>query len=106
MVELHVQAAASAYQRDEIYSWRREPLKNKTPLPIRRVFRCFETVPELITREKTPEDAMKAKERSFMNKAWREKYFSPAWLKLYAKWIPTCIELLFIVSIFDDIPLA
>lgn len=83
----------------DIVTWDRNMIKDKTPRSIKLVYWCMESVPELIKRQPIQGDASDYIMRDFMSREWRKEYFSRRWLTLYGRWIPTCFALLVLVSI-------
>jgi hypothetical protein len=78
----------------DIVTWDRDMIKNKTPMSIKLVYWCIESVPELIRR-----DTQDYIIRVFMTREWRKEYFSKRWLTLYGRWIPACFALSVLVNI-------
>ena len=83
----------------DIVTWDRDMIKDKTPMSIKLVYWCMASVPELIRRQPIEADTLDYIVRDFMSREWRKEYFSQRWLTLYGRWIPTCFALLVLVNI-------
>jgi hypothetical protein len=92
---LKVQSTITSPQ--DIVTWDRDIIKDKTPWSIKLVYWCMKSVPELIKQQPIQADTSDYVKRKFMSKEWRKEYFSRRWLILYSRWIPTCLALLVLV---------
>lgn len=97
LAPLKVQSTITSPQ--DIVTWDRDMIKDKTPMSIKLVYWCMESVSELIKRQPIQADTRDYTVRDFMSREWRKEYFSQRWLTLYGRWIPTCFALLILVNI-------
>lgn len=89
-------------------SWDRIGFQDTTPLMIKWVYWIMESVPRLHKASNTESvrrrhqyhnapNAINPHPRSF--KEWCKEYLSKQWLTVYARWIPGCLVLLFLLAV-------
>jgi hypothetical protein len=110
-------------------TWERTDLEDITPLSIRLVYWCMDSVNRLISQQPTQDEgsqplplplpdgrggfvgasSLAEAGRVFMSKEWRQEYLSKRWFAVYWRYPITCLGLLvlvrFIASFFELVSL-
>ena len=95
-------------------TWERTDLEDITPLSIKLVYWCMDSVNELISQQPTRDEGSQPLPlplpdgrggfvgalnlgRVFMSKEWRQEYLSKHWFTVYWRYPITCLGLLVLV---------
>jgi hypothetical protein len=115
LAPLKVQAAPNCRSSADRITWERTDLEDITPLSIRLVYWCMDSVKELINQQPTQDEDsqplplpdgrggfdgasnLAQAGRMFMSKEWRQEYLSKRWFTVYWRYPITCLGLLVLV---------
>jgi hypothetical protein len=103
---LKVQGTTDSHHPQDNVTWERSIFKDKTPIMTKLVLWCVKSVPELaqggqLAKQQGRADVSTSDNgtRKFLTREWREMYLGRDRQIMYLKWIPTCLGLLFLVSV-------
>jgi hypothetical protein len=115
---LKVQGTDDSHHPHDHVTWKRDILIDQTPLILKLINWCTKSVPEFGSQSAKQQQIQGQVSHSaaqgqgdnsnsvnvkqgFLSREWRKKYLSRDQQKLYLKWIPTCLGLLFLVILFS-----